>query len=168
MVGSGMAKAQTAPDTDLDLGQFEPPEFLLAQLNGRIREMMNAILRGHGLKLVEWRVLQCLHDTDRVLTIADLADLAVIDRTVASRLIDRMTDAGLVSKQPLEQDRRFSHITSTDAGMALFRKCDSDAQNARVQLFSGFSNADVADLTDKLTQLLGNATFFGRRPPGRP
>lgn len=139
-----------------DLDQFEPPEYLLAKLNTQIRDLMRFALRPHGLKLVEWRVLQCLLHEDQVHTVADLAELAVIERTATSRLIDKMAARGLVAKEALEDDRRFMRITITEAGRAVYADADTAARAARARLFGGLSEADLSDLLRILHQMQGN------------
>lgn len=158
--------AREAPETAAfpDLEAFEPPEFLMARLNSQIRVLMNAALRGHGLKLVEWRVLQCLCEKNGPLTVAELAALAVIDRTVASRLVDRMAARGLVGKEALEQDRRFMCVTLSDKGAALYESSLAATRAARAQLFGGLADRDVSDLLRILSTMQINA----ERPLGRP
>lgn len=140
-----------------DLSQFEPPEYLLAKLNTQIRELMRFALRPHGLKLVEWRVLQCLLHHPQGHTVADLAELAVVERTATSRLIDKMAGRGLVQKQAQEDDRRFMRITITEAGRTAYLAADEAAQAARQRLFGGLSNEDVTELLRMLHQMQGNS-----------
>lgn len=140
-----------------DLIQFEPPEYLLAKLNTQIRELMHFALRPYGLKLVEWRVLQCLLHEDQVHTVADLAELAVIERTATSRLIDKMTARGLVAKEALENDRRFMRITITEAGRAAYEAADKAAQSARQRLFAGLSDDDITQMLRMLRQMQANS-----------
>lgn len=151
-----------------DLDQFEPPEYLLARLNTQIREMMHHALRPFGLKLVEWRVLQCLLPDDQVLTVADLAELAVIERTVTSRLIDKMVTRGLVAKAPLENDRRFAQITITEAGRRAYAAADGAARAARARLFEGFTVDDMTALLYLLGRMDSNARLpLSPRPSSR-
>lgn len=130
----------------------DPPEFHLSVLNMQIREMMNAVLRLHGLKLVEWRVLQCLADRG-TLSISDLSTLAVIERTATSRLVDRMVEKGLVSKEQMEGDRRFFEVTLCAAGQARLDACTEDVHAARRQLFEGVEQAEIASFLDILKRL---------------
>ncbi len=140
-----------------DLDRFEPPEYLLAKLNTQIREFMHFALRPHGLKLVEWRVLQCLLNEDQVHTVADLAELAVIERTATSRLIDKMAARGLLKKEALENDRRFMRITITEAGRSAYAAADAAARAARRHLFGGMSDDDVTQLLRILRQMQSNS-----------
>ena len=142
--------------TALNLDDFDPPEFLLAKLNSQIREMMNSALRQHGLKLVEWRILQCLTEDDRPLTVAELAELTVIDRTVASRLIEKMVAKELITKTALQQDRRYMNIEISPKGTELFETSLKSTQNARTQLFDGLTSSDLSNLLATLNKLQSN------------
>ncbi|SDE16284.1 MarR family winged helix-turn-helix transcriptional regulator [Ruegeria marina] len=130
----------------------DPPEFHLSVLNMQIREMMNAVLRPHGLKLVEWRLLQCLADQG-ALSICDLATLAVIERTATSRLVDRMLERGLVSKEQMEDDRRFSRVSLCDAGRVKLEACTEDVHAVRQKLFEGLEQVEIASLLTILKRL---------------
>ncbi|MEX0283267.1 MAG: MarR family winged helix-turn-helix transcriptional regulator [Paracoccaceae bacterium] len=151
--------AHQGPETaeQVDLDQFAPPEFLLAKLNSGIRDLMNTALRPHGLKLVEWRLLQCLIHADEPRTVAELAELTVIDRTVASRLIDKMAARGLVTKQAMAQDRRFVSVTVSDAGRAAYKQSSEAARDARQRLFGGLGAEDIEHLLDMLAVMNANA-----------
>lgn len=155
---------ETAASANLD--RFEPPEFLLAKLNSRIRDMMNGALRAHGLKLVEWRALQCLSEGRHPLTVAELAELTVIDRTVASRLVDKMAARGLIKKETMSHDKRFSSITLTQTGQTLFEQCHAATHAARQRLFHGISDNDLIDLQRLMSRLHANS-LRSERPLNR-
>lgn len=56
------------------------------------------------------------------LRIRDLGESLLISQPSVSRLIDRLTARGLVSKQPDPRDRRGVIVWLTDAGSAAFRR----------------------------------------------
>ena len=155
MTGIADQEPETAASVNLD--RFEPPEFLLAKLNSRIRDMMNTALRAHGLKLVEWRALQCLNEGNHPLTVAELAELTVIDRTVASRLVDKMAARGFIKKETMTHDKRFSSITLTQSGRRRFEQCDGSTRAARNKLFKGISDNDLEDLQRLIHHLHANS-----------
>ncbi|MGR3624539.1 MarR family winged helix-turn-helix transcriptional regulator [Pseudophaeobacter sp.] len=134
----------------------DPPEYHLTMLNQQIREMMNAVLRPHGLKLVEWRLLQCLAD-QRGLSVCDLSVLAVIERTATSRLVDRMVEKGFVAKKQMPDDRRFSQVSLRQAGRKKLEACDADVGAAREQLFGGLSQTEIGNFLNTLKKLQHNS-----------
>lgn len=135
---------------------IEPPEFLIALASRHIQNMMNNVLRDHGLKLIEWRMLDCLA-AQKNLTIHDLAERAVVDRTVASRMVDKMADRGLVEKVALKTDRRFAQVSLTESGRKSLSHTNADVQKARERLFSDFSASEAAQLNSALKKLSDNA-----------
>lgn len=149
---------------DVPLEDVDPPEFYLASLNRQIRELMDYTLRPHGLKLVEWRLLQCLVE-GRTLTICDLATLAVIERTVTSRMVDKLAKRDLVKKSTMLNDRRFMQVSLTAHGRRLLRATYDDVAAARTQLFAGLAQDQITMLQKILQQLQTNAqaVMLGRK-----
>lgn len=139
----------------------DPPEFHLAALNRQIREMMDFVLRPHGLKLVEWRLMQCL-DQDARLTINDLSELAVIERTVTSRLVDKLVDRQWVRKRTMDHDRRYAQVELTAKGRAQVQGCNKDVAAARSQLFEGLDQSDLVALLNTLERMQANVAGIYR------
>ena len=155
--------AGTALDTN-------PPEFHLATLNRQIRDMMNFTLRPHGLKLVEWRVMQCLSEI-KMLTICDLSTLAVIERTATSRLVDRLVDRKLVRKSAMANDRRFSQVSLTAPGKQLLNLATGDVAEVRERLFDGIAPDQIDAMlytVEKMQANADNITRGGRAHPAPP
>ena len=140
----------------MELFHIDPPEFHLALVNRLIREMMNGLLRRHGMKLVEWRVLQCLSERD-ALTVFELSSLAVLERTATGRLIDRLADQGLVRKKQLSNDRRYSSVSLSASGRKKLAACTIDVAEARTKLFAGLDQEDISQLLNLLQTLQRNA-----------
>lgn len=145
----------------------DPPEFHLATLNRQIHEVMNFTLRPHGLKLVEWRVLQCLSEV-RALTICDLSTLAVIDRTVTSRLVDRLVERKLVRKSAMASDRRFSHVSLMAPGRHLLDVANVDVAVVRNRLFDGIDPDQIGAMLDIISKMQANADGVIRGRYARP
>ncbi len=144
----------------------DPPEYHLAVLNQKIREMMNLVVRPFGLKLTEWRILQCLRQLN-TLTINDLSEMAVIERTVTSRLVDKLVARELVKKTSLPNDRRSIQVVLTKAGARLVDECDEAVTSARGELFAGLSQKNLQAFNATLVQLQQNAaTVFRSRSGG--
>jgi len=135
---------------------LDPPEFHLAVLNKQIREMMDITLRPYDLRLVEWRILECLR-TGRSLTICDLAELAVIERTVTGRLVERLSNRGLMKRKAMARDRRYAQVTLTARGARLVSAADEAVARSRQRLFAGMSEGEIAGLLSTLKRLQNNA-----------
>lgn len=76
-----------------------------------------------GLPLAWYDVLLELSSADgRRLRMGDLGERVVLSRTRVSRLIDEMTTAGLVARQPNPADGRSSFASLTDEGRRRLRR----------------------------------------------
>ena len=75
-----------------------------------------------GLPLTWYDVLLELNAAPgRRLNMGELGDVAVVSRTRASRVVDQMATAGLVTREPNPDDRRSAYATITEAGRARLR-----------------------------------------------
>ncbi len=147
--------------TSTDIIENDPPEFYLATLNRRIREVMDKTLRAHGLKLVEWRLLSCL-EGETPLTIHDLSQLSAIDRTVTSRLVEKLAETKLVKKITLRHDKRFVQVSLTAKGRDLLAKTSGDVSAVREHLFSRLDPSEIQALTETIQVLIENADSIGK------
>lgn len=147
---------KTQDTTNHWLDDLDPPEFLIALAGRHIQDMMNSVLRSHGLKLVEWRILDCL-SSGQNMTIYDLAERAVVDRTVASRMVDKLADRGLVEKVLLKTDRRFAQVSLTKSGHSLLETANHDVRKMRIRLFADISPEEATQLSKLLEKLSMNA-----------
>ena len=147
--------------TSTDIIENDPPEFYLATLNRRIREVMDKTLRTHGLKLVEWRLLSCL-EGETPLTIYDLSQLSAIDRTVTSRLVEKLAETKLVKKITLRHDKRFVQVSLTAKGRDLLAKTSGDVSAVREHLFSRLDPSKIQALTETIQILIENADSIGK------
>jgi DNA-binding MarR family transcriptional regulator len=83
------------------------------------RELQEA----HGLPLTWYDVLLELNSAPgRRLTMGQLGSVAAVSRTRVSRVVDELTRAGLVTKEPNPDDGRSAFAAVTPAGRAALRK----------------------------------------------
>ncbi|MEO9615232.1 MAG: MarR family transcriptional regulator [Nitratireductor sp.] len=139
----------------------DAPEYLISFLQRLNRDQMETALRPSGLKLTGWRILSCL-DERGPMSLLDLAELSVIERTVTSRLVDRLIADGLVSKQAFSHDKRISIVAITGKGRDLLRASNLGVRNLRAQLFRDFSDDEYRQLCRLLQRLKANAQSLRR------
>lgn len=148
------------PEATLDLTDdllIEAPEYLIALIQRVNREQMEAALRPVGLRLASWRLLSCLHEHGPA-ALTDLADLSVLERTAAGRLVDDLVARGLVRKMALEGDKRFSIVALSEAGEAALERSMPRVHHVRARLFNGLSGTDYDTLRALLAKLRSNLT----------
>lgn len=110
----------------------------------------------HGLSVNEFDVLINLgpHESCRH---GDLADRVVLSRTALTRLIDRLSSRGLVTRDEDPDDNRSIRICLTDAGRQLRRA--AARTNTRV-VQTQFARLSPEDLT-QLQEILNRLNRFG-------
>lgn len=86
-------------------------------------------------------------------SVTDIADLLMTDRPRAVRVVDQLTDAGLVARERDAVDHRIRRVSLTDSGRQLL----AEATARRVQLLeealAGWPDEDLAHLTRLLGRL---------------
>jgi DNA-binding MarR family transcriptional regulator len=83
------------------------------------RELQEA----HGLPLTWYDVLLELNGApERRLTMGQLGSVVAVSRTRVSRVVDELTRAGLVTREPNPHDGRSAFAALTPAGRAALRK----------------------------------------------
>ena len=135
---------------------IEAPEYLISFIQRLNRDQMESALRRSGLKLTSWRILSCLEERG-AMSLLDLAELSVTERTVTSRLVDRLAAGRLVKKHPLPHDKRISMVTLTPEGRQLLDRSMAEIHRLRTHLFAGFSSDEYETLRALLKRLKVNA-----------
>jgi DNA-binding MarR family transcriptional regulator len=107
------------------------------------RELQNA----HGLPLTWYDVLLELNSApDRRLTMGELGSVAAVSRTRVSRVVDELTRAGLVTREPNEHDGRSAFAALTPAGRTALRKAAPTYVAAVQREFGDHLTAREADV----------------------
>lgn len=136
---------------DLDSHVF----YWLTQVIGaRDRELTQG-LREFGLRVPEWRALAALYARRRC-TMSALADLATIDRTTLTRTVDRMQDAGWLSRIADDSDMRVTRLELTAAGRKLFEKVWPTAQRLNELALAGLPKSEIQQLHKTLERMRAN------------
>ncbi len=80
------------------------------------RQLESDLRTERGLKMPWYDVLIHLHDAGGRLRMAQLADRVLFSTSGLTRLLDRMEAAGLVAREPCEDDRRGFWAVLKEAG----------------------------------------------------
>ena len=128
--------------------------WLTQVIGARDRELMQG-LRDFGLRVPEWRALAALYARQRC-TMSELADLATIDRTTLTRTIDRMQDAGWLSRLADSDDMRVTRLALTASGRKLFEKVWPAVQRLNELALAGLPKAEIQQLHKTLERMRAN------------
>src|SRR5436190_8536012 len=143
------------PAFDLDRHVF----YWLTQVIGaRDRELTQG-LREFGLRVPEWRALAALYARQKC-TMSELADLATIDRTTLTRTVDRMENAGWLSRLADSDDLRVTRLAPTASGRKLFEKIWPTVARLNELALSGLSTSQIDALRKVLGQMKDNLEAY--------
>lgn len=92
--------------------------FLVNDISRMITTEYNRIMKPMGLTRSQWRVVVYLFRDDG-LTQSELADLLGVGKVTVGGLIERLEQAGWVTRQSDPQDRRTRRVYLTDKGRAI-------------------------------------------------
>ncbi len=140
--------------------------FWLTQvIAGRDRRLSEA-LDGHGLRAPEWRVLASLHARQRC-SMSELAELASIDRSTLTRTVDRMQEAGWLTRLADADDMRVTRLAPTAEGEKLFARLWPAVEDLNRAALAGLPEG-AADLLRWTLERMHYNLDAGRGSTSRP
>lgn len=139
----------------------------LLQAHGVLGAALSARLEtAAGLSLAEHELLLRLASSpEGQLKMLELADLLLVSKSGVTRLVDRMSQAGWVTRETCATDRRVVYAAITSEGRALAKRSGPLFAEAVEEVFSSYlDETDVADLRRVLRKLLeGNGRWSDAR-----
>jgi len=127
----------------------------------RVMRQLAAEFPLHGLSLNEYDVLFNLSlQPNRAARLRDLNELVFLSQPSVSRLIDRLVDRGIVTKEPDPCDGRGTIVRMTEAGFDLYRTVAIEHMNTIAAVVGNRLDDDELKQLKQLTDRLD-----GRRPP---
>lgn len=123
----------------------------LAQL---IQLQSDSVLMGCGISRAEFDILALLTRTGRPMTPSELASDLLTSPAGTTKRINKLVDAGLVTRQTNPQDGRGAYIRTTGKGQETIIPVLRSVSDFEGQLISFMSAEDRNDLTRLLRGLL--------------
>lgn len=139
--------------------------FAIGPLIGRVRTVLLSRLDGElqpfGITGTQFAILKTVAD-GAAETAADLCRLLHYDTGSMTRLVDRLEEKGLMSRERSKDDRRVVSLRVTSAGRAVLPRLRDSGARVVQRMLTGFSAAEVNDLRDLLDRMIEN----GQPGPG--
>jgi DNA-binding MarR family transcriptional regulator len=112
-------QSRIMPDADPRLDAWRQ----LLTAHAEVVDVLERELReARGLPLSWYDVLLQLHESgEGRMRMHELAESLLLSRSAATRFVDRMQKAGLVTREACKADRRGTFVVMTDEGRAAFR-----------------------------------------------
>jgi DNA-binding MarR family transcriptional regulator len=97
----------------------------LLTVHAELTERIDGALRGAGVIPLRWYdALLCLYEAPgRRLRLAEMAKAALLSRSGLSRLVDRLEEAGLLTREAVADDARGAYALLTPEGLQALRRC---------------------------------------------
>jgi DNA-binding MarR family transcriptional regulator len=119
-----------------------------------VEARIGAILGASGLTMSQWTTLTMLHfSDDGALALGKISGLLGVHTTTITSAVDRLEEAGLVTRSAPPGDRRTVIAKLTAAGRKRIAHVNRALAEARFGL-SGLSTEDVVALSEALSPLL--------------
>lgn len=125
------------------------PFYLVNRLTSRYNAVIEAKLRDIALDIPSWRVLMVLGESNPR-GVRDLANASVIPLSTMTRIVQRMSAAGLVVSSASPADARVTEVRLTDLGHAKL----AEARTATSPIYRQVIRQLSAREFDKLISLL--------------
>jgi len=137
-----MEKSRVSESDDDVLHAFSRELVVTAR---RWRTRLNERLKSVGLTEARWAALYWLWQSPEALSQTALADRAGVESPALVRTLDLLCEAGLVSRQTCEHDRRAKVVALTPAAMLIIHQLDGVAAELRAEI--------MVDLTEEELQV---------------
>lgn len=137
------------------------PMYHMAAIQHRNFGNLTHALRPHDVSPVEWRVLAILNERDGH-NIAYLAEIASVERSNMSRIVEAMERDGLVARRMQAGDKRQRLVCLTEHGQNKFNEILPVVMERYAKNFDGLSKKDIETLMRLLRRIHDNV----HRGPG--
>ncbi|MFN7119252.1 MAG: MarR family winged helix-turn-helix transcriptional regulator [Saprospiraceae bacterium] len=140
-----------------DLKLEEVYFFLLERTVRQFRKYSQQLFEAHGISISgdQWVVLKRISEREGI-NQREIADLTYKDPASVTRMLDLLEKQHLVTRQPVENNRRTYALFLTDDGKALVEKVTPLAIKARQKGLEGIAPTDAQKLRQVLNQIYEN------------
>jgi MarR family transcriptional regulator, transcriptional regulator for hemolysin len=115
--------------------------FLINDISRRARHRFEFHARALGISFAQWRVLFWLDRLEN-LNQSNVAELLGVGRITMSRMVDRLSDAGLVEREPNHSDRRMWNLRLTERASYLIDNLKQISTQVERDMLGPFSSSE--------------------------
>jgi MarR family transcriptional regulator for hemolysin len=110
-------------------------------------------LKGLGVSQASWLTIAVIARAGAPLSQTELAQRLAVEGATMVAMIDRLSEAGLVIRDPSTTDRRVKLVSLTNAGNQLYGKVRAEAEAFSKELLRSIDRHTLTMVTDLLEQL---------------
>jgi len=131
------------------------PFFFMHRIIFKNNQNIGDALKHLGLTPVIWRLLALLQERDGI-SITELSEQSLIERTLLSRILTGLEAKGLVRRESAPNDKRYTAIYLQPAGRKTFHEILPIAQRQIERAVAGIDRDDLDRLQDILRRITDN------------
>ena len=125
----------------------------LVRVVGDLEREVTELLRAHDLSTAQYNVLRILRGAgSEGATCGEVGGKLIRHDPDVTRLLDRLENAGLISRSRDLADRRVVRTRITDAGLSLLDRIDGPMDDLHARQFAHVPDAMLTSLRDLLEQ----------------
>jgi MarR family transcriptional regulator, multiple antibiotic resistance protein MarR len=151
--------AAPAPEGGLSVG------YLLGRARASLLSGLDAELAPFGLNAMQYAVLKQLAEGS-ARTAADLCRYMYYDTGSMTRVLDRLEEKGLLTRERCREDRRVVFLRVAPAGRAQLPRLRAAGTRVLEDHLRGFGPAEVEALKRLLGRMIDNGKLAGGHSPG--
>src|SRR6202795_3473736 len=129
---------------------FESPEeealLSVVRTSDQLQIRSARLLRAHGLTPSQYNILRILRGEGKPLPVLEIARRTIAVVPGITGLIDRLKQAGFVSRLRCEKDRRVIYVALTDHGMTTLAALDEPLVALHRKLMGHLSQGELKEL----------------------
>ena len=132
---------------------------MVHQTSGRIFAKK---LKEHGIIEInpaQGRILFVLWEKDGI-TIRELSEKTMLEKSTLTSMLDRLEEAGYITRMPSAEDRRAILIWRTEKDKALQKTYEEVSEDMTRLYYSGFSSPEIDRLEAGLRKVLDNLVAY--------
>lgn len=119
----------------------------------RVEDRLERALAVHGLSLAKLNVLTMLVESDKPLSLGEIANRLACVRSNVTQLVDRLESDGLVRRQADPSDRRSIGAVVTVEGRERQKLGSAALTEAKDEVFQQLANLDASAISQMLASL---------------
>jgi len=143
------------PDAPLDPSPLRVGQLITA-LRSRLLQGIDAHLAPYDLTASQFPILRYIGDGSAT-TAAELCRCLTYDTGSMTRMLDRLADKGLITRERNPDDRRAVQLRLTPIGQALHPKLMEIAEQVLARHLAGFTPAEIEQFQRFILRMLANS-----------
>lgn len=128
----------------------------IKHLSKCLKQDFDLRLESFGLTSQQGRLLFCINkyfDENKAIHQSDLEELFHLSKSSVSEILSRMQSNNLITRV---LDKPYFKIVPTESGRAIIDKILDSRKETISKLFTGFSNADIANISSYISRMIIN------------